>query len=200
MINDIAEARTCLNLPGNSTSTAPLPIVLETTITDDDFICPNQTPFYAFYCVAHGYTLLWSFNGDIVTVFLPLDSVGYFVPFTYYRNVFDSRSEPVYNVTVVLTFISNTIRQENSNNNIMIPILASTMIVQPFNASQSQDLPFNVSCQTFCQNESHAQVCQTKHYKVAGMLHYSLMHISYIHCCDSLASQPLYKERKGLVN
>ena len=74
-------------------------------------------------------------------------------------------SAPYYNITAVLTQVSNaTISRYNA------PFCVSVLTVQPYNESEIQILPFTVSCQTHCQDANQTAIRQTKHYDVAGML------------------------------
>ena len=48
-----------------------------------------------------------------------------------------------------------------------VPYCVSMIIVQPhFNQSQSEVIPFNVSCQTHSADENRIEICQVKSYKV----------------------------------
>ena len=159
VINDEPLARECLNW--TSISMAPLPVVLETTITDGKFICADQTPVYTFYCTVNGNNLTWYINDGTVTTFTPRDRVGRTVSVTYPRN---SQSDPLYNVTYTLTHIS------------MIPGTAifkyvSYVNILPFNDSKIEVVPFNVSCKTRCSDDNRTDVCQSRQYEVAGMLY-----------------------------
>lgn len=167
-LNDTFEARDCLNL--SSDATAPLPVVLETTITEDHFICPNMIPLYTFHCTVNGRDLIWNFNNVRVALYLPNDMhlVGQIESKIIYID-----SIPVYNITTALTYVS---KPEQSD---MFPTCVSLLTVQPLSDSQpmSQILPFTVSCQTFCQDSSRTRVCQFKHYEVAGMFNIIIMDI-----------------------
>lgn len=146
-------------------SIAPLPIALETSIADNPFICKNEMPLYIFHCEVYGNSLLWEINDEEDIVFLPFDEVGRTV---VNQLISYNGSSPVYNVSAVLTHISKM-----SLENVTIPQCVSILTVQSFNASQFEVLPFNVSCQSSCQDENHTQICQTKHYEVAGTLCFS---------------------------
>lgn len=152
------QAEECLNLQ-NSAIKAPPPVLLESTIAREDFICKDKPTLYAFSCTLYGDDLIWHFNREIVTVFLPHDSVGRTVSISY------PELEPVYNVTAMLTLVSNeTFSRYN------VPFCVSILTVQSFNESQTDVpvVPFNVSCRTHCEDEQHTEVCQVKAYQVAG--------------------------------
>ena len=132
------------------------PIVLESTIKGD-FICQNQTPLYAFSCTLYSGDLIWYFNNETVTAFLPGDVVGETVRISY------PESAPLYNITAVLTQVE-TISIYNTL------FCVSILTVQPFNEAESEVIPFTVSCQTFCRDDDRTAACQTRQYKVAGMI------------------------------
>ena len=144
----------------------PFPVILEAT-AEGDFICKDKPLFYSFSCTVYGKDLIWHFDDVIVKSFLPNDTVGAkFRVFQY------PSSAPYYSITAVLTQFSNaTISRYN------VPFRVSVLTVQPYNESEIQVLPFTISCQTHCQDADKTDVCQTKHYDVAGMLnkqyHYS---------------------------
>lgn len=124
------------------------PVVLESTIEGNGFICQDQTPLYVFTCTLYSNDLIWIFNNDKVTAFLGSDEVGRTHSISYPRNAIF----PVYNITAVLTH----------NNTYCV----SELTVRQFNGSEVEVIPFTVSCQTFCMDLS--EVCQTKHYDIAG--------------------------------
>ena len=133
---------------------------------EGDFICKDKPLLYSFSCTLYGYDLVWYFDDEIVTAFLPND-MDRFRVFQY------PRSAPTYNITAVLTQVSNaTVSRYNA------PFCVSVLTVQPFNESEIQILPFTVSCQTHCQDDNGTAVCQTKHYDVAGMSSH-LYHCTY---------------------
>lgn len=78
------------------------------------------------------------------------------------------QSAPVYNVTAMLTLVSN---ETYSRYN--VPFCVSILTIQSFNESQADApvIPFNVSCRSFCGNEQRTEVCQVKTYQVAGILY-----------------------------
>ena len=92
-----------------------------------------------------------------MTAFLPDDPIGDKVSKSY------PESSPVYNVTAVLTQVSLP-----GFSRFNLPFCVSILVVQPFNETQATVLPYTVSCQTHCQDHNDTQVCQTKHYEVAG--------------------------------
>lgn len=164
--NDNFQPRDCFNLGNNSTLDLPVPVNLKSSIKGNDFICQDQTPLYTLHCTVYGRDLLWKFNSETVTVFLPDDRVGRFTSNTF----LDNKSEiEVYNVTAVLTHASKIVNEDNN----AIPVCVSILTVQPFSISQSlfQVIPFTVTCLTHCQDDNQTEVCQSKHYEVAGMLH-----------------------------
>ena len=104
--------------------------------------------------------MLWYFNRERVAAFLTYDALGSTFSMSY------PQTAPVYNVTAMLTLISNeTYSQYN------VPFCVSILTVQSFNESQATApvVPFNVSCRTHCIDEQRTEVCQVKSYQVAGM-------------------------------
>ena len=82
------------------------------------------------------------------------------------------RSNPVYNISATLTHVTKV------NGSRYLPFCISTLIVQPYNESKLELVPFNVSCQTYCEDENRTGICKTKSYKVAtGMSQW----INYMH-------------------
>ena len=75
------------------------------------------------------------------------------------------QSSPVYNITAMLTLISN---ETYSRYN--VPFCVSILTVQSFNESQADApmIPFNVSCATYCETEGRPEICRVKAYQVAG--------------------------------
>ena len=166
VITDDYQAEKCLNLQ-NSTTKAPPPVVLESTITNDDFICRDRPTLYTFSCTVYGSNLLWYFNRENVAGFLSYDAVGRTFSITY------PQSAPVYNVTAMLTLVSNkTFSRYN------VPFCVSILTIQSFNESQADApvIPFNVSCLSFCGNDTHrTEVCQVKTYQVAGIIMHAII-------------------------
>ena len=155
--NDDYQAEECLNLR-NSNITVPPPVVLESTIVNDKFVCKDKPTLYTFSCTLYGNDLIWYFNRQRVAAFIPFDVVG------LTSNISYPESAPVYNVTAMLTLASNeTLSRYN------VSFCVSTLVVQSFDESQADApvLPFNVSCSTHCAD--HTKVCQIKAYQVAGM-------------------------------
>lgn len=152
-INNERLARECLNL---TSSKIKSPIALESTI-DGNVLCQSQTPLYAFSCTIYGGDLIWYFNNETVTAFLPFDQVGQAISISY------PESSPVYNITAVLTQVE---RLSVYNTTFCVSILT----VHPFNETQSEIevVPFTVSCQTFCKDDNKSAACQVKRYTVAG--------------------------------
>ena len=91
-----------------------------------------------------------------MTAFLPNDMAGDKVSKSY------PEAAPVYNITVVLTqrFVSKY----------NVPFSTSTLIVQPFNDSEIEVIPFTVSCQVHCLGENITEACQRKHFNIASRL------------------------------
>ena len=121
--------------------------------------CPTILPsLYSYSCILYGNDLIWYFNDEKVGGFLPDDSVGHNFVRSY------PKSAPVYNVTAVLTQIVPTSRYT-------VPYCVSVLIVQPYYYSENlvQLMPFNVSCQTHCEDANHSEVCQVKSHKIAGI-------------------------------
>lgn len=154
-INDEDLARQCLNLTNTNINS---PIVLESTIKGD-FICQKHTPLYTFSCTLYSGDLIWYFNNETVTAFLPGDQIGDTVRISY------PESAPLYNITAVLTQVE-TISIYN------ISFCVSILTVQPYNETDTEleVIPFTVSCQTFCKDDNRSAACQTRRYKVAGMI------------------------------
>ena len=154
--SDESEARQCLNVT-DTTINPPSPVILEAT-AEGDFICKDKPLFYSFSCTLYGYDLIWYFN-ELLTSYLPNDNDTDCIRVFPYP-----LSAPYYTITVVLTQFSNaTISRYNA------PFCVSVLTVQPYNESEIQVLPFTVSCQTHCQDADETDICQTKHYDVAGM-------------------------------
>ena len=126
---------------------------------EGDFICKDKPLLYSFSCTLYGLSLIWYFDDETLTSFHPNESeVERFRVFQY------PPSAPIYNITAVLTQVSTaTVSRYNA------PFCVSVLTVQPFNESDIQVLPFTVSCQTHCQDDNETDICQTKHYDVAGM-------------------------------
>jgi hypothetical protein len=161
----------------------PSPVVLEATV-ESNFICKDKPLLYSFSCTLYGYDLVWYFDDEIVTAFLPNDTFG-----NSLIRVFQyPPSAPVYNITAALTQVSTaTVSRYH------VPFCVSVLTVQPFNESDIQVLPFTVSCQTHCEGATNTAICQTKHYDVAGMLNniytatvVNSNVISQCHCSDVL--------------
>ena len=99
--------------------------------------------------------------------FLSYDAVGRTFSITY------PQSAPVYNVTAMLTLVSNkTFSRYN------VPFCVSILTIQSFNESQADApvIPFNVSCRSFCGNDTHrTEVCQVKTYQVAGIIMHAII-------------------------
>ena len=148
------QARECLNVT-DTTIDPPSPVILEASV-EGDFICKDKPPHYFFSCTLYGKDLIWYFNNELVplTSFHITHNMSRFRIFQY---------PPYYSITVVLTQVSNaTISRYNAR------FFVSMLTVQPYNESDIQVLPFTVSCQTHCPDDS--AICQTKHYDVAGKL------------------------------
>ena len=158
VIDNEKEAKECLNLTSFNTR-VPLPVILNQSlpgITNEDhnFLCANELPVYSFSCTLYSNDLIWYFNNETVGGFLPNDSVGH-----RFTGSFPT-SAPVYDVTAVLTQVVPV-------NEYNVPYCVSILIVQPFDISQLQAMPFTVACQGHCTDDD--EVCQVKSYKVAGI-------------------------------
>ena len=101
--------------------------------------------------------------------FLSYDAVGRTFSITYSY----PQSASVYNVTAMLTLVSNeTFSQYN------VPFCVSILMIHSFNESQADApvIPFNVSCRSFCGNNTHrTEVCQVKTYQVAGIFMHAIV-------------------------
>ena len=160
VIEDEYQAVECLNLSAIYTDggrgTVPLPIVLDSTI-ERGFICENVKALYAFSCSIYTYDLIWHINDQILAVLFPSDSIG-----TVFSRSFPV-SAPAYNLTVILSQRSSMFIGEYS-----LPLTTSILIVQPFNESENEAIPFTVTCQSHCRDKNSTTVCQRKHFNVAG--------------------------------
>ena len=136
----------------------PPPIVLAAADENKRFLCKNELPLETFSCTLFGFDLIWFFNGEKVTAFLPNDPIGDKVSVLY------PPSKPIYNLTAVLTQVTQIPALSRFN----LPFCVSILIVQPFNESQTEVLPYTVTCQTYCTDDNGSQVCQTKRYEIAG--------------------------------
>ena len=158
VLNDEYDARReCLNLTEAVTNPPP-PIVLAAADENKQFLCKNElVPLEAFSCTLYGFDLIWLFNDQKITAFYPDDPIGDKVNISY------PNSSSIYNLTAILTKVDMI-----SLSRFSLPFCVSTLIVQPFNESQTELEPYNVTCQTFCTGNNRT-VCQTKKYEVAGM-------------------------------
>ena len=158
VINDGVQARReCLNLTEEVVDPPP-PIVLTAADENKQFLCKKELPLEAFSCTLYDFDLIWFFNDQEITAFLPNDLIGDKVSISY------PSSSPIYNVTAVLTQV--TLVPELSRFN--LPFCVSILIVQPFNESQTEIEPYSVTCQTHCTGDNGTQVCQMKQYEIAG--------------------------------
>lgn len=156
VIDDEEQARKCLNFSATDIE-APFPVVLESSISNK-FVCLNSRPFYSFTCIAKAVDTIWYFNDTTVTAFLPFDTTRTGIAF----NRLYPEVAPVYIITVTLT------QKVISIGRYGLPLTVSTMTVQPYNESEIQVMPFIVSCQTHCGNETYTPVCQRQSVIVAG--------------------------------
>ena len=107
----------------------------------------------------YGSELHWHFNRKYVGGFQSFDTIG-----TTFSKPYP-QAAPVYNVTAMLTLVLNeTFSRYNA------PFCVSILTIQSFNENQTDApvIPFNMSCQTFCENEHRTEVCRVKDYQVAG--------------------------------
>ena len=153
-----AESDECLGLPIDDK--APSPVVLESTITNDNFICKDRPTLYTFSCTVYGSDLIWHFNRERVGGFQSFDGIGARFSKSY------PQAAPVYNVTAILVLVSN-----GTFSRYDVPFCVSILTIQSFSESQTDApvIPFNVSCHTFCNNENRTEVCRVKGYQVAGI-------------------------------
>ena len=154
VIDDVHQARECFNL--SIGVDVPLPVVLESTL-ESGFICENKKPLYTFSCSVYAPDLIWYLNDEIVTAFLPFDRVGNTFSVSY------PASAPSYTITAILTQQASVYFGGNN-----LPLTTSTLIVQQFNESQITVIPFTVSCHAHCVDENRTEICQRKHFNVAG--------------------------------
>ena len=148
--------RECLSLTEEVVDPPP-PIVLTAADENKQFLCKKELPLEAFSCTLYGFDLIWFFNDQEITAFLPNDEIKK-VSISY------PSSSPIYNLTAVLTQV--TLVPELSRFN--LPFCVSILIVQPFNESQTEIEPYSVTCQTHCTGDNGTQVCQMKQYEIAG--------------------------------
>ena len=158
--DDTQALRECLNLTEAGADPSP-PIVLAAADESKQFLCKNgSVSLKVFTCSHNGFPseLIWRFNDEEIALFSPLrDTVG-----RVHANEFAS----VYNLTAILTQVTQ------------VPYLSrldapfykseSVLIVRPFNESQTELEPYNITCLTFCTGNNRP-VCQTRKYEVAGM-------------------------------
>ena len=154
VIIDKFQTMECLN---KSNIDITSPIVLESTVEGNEFICPNKPPLYTFRCTLFNDDLIWLFNNTRVTAFLNDDQVGRIFSIHY------PDSDPIYNITAVLTQVKTVSRYNTT-------YCVSVMTVEAYDERVVDIRPFTVSCQTFCKDENTTLACQTRHYSVAGML------------------------------
>lgn len=148
--------------------------MLDSTINESGYICRDIKPLYTFSCLVYGSELLWSINSERVIGFLPFDAVG-----TAFTTLYP-HSAPVYNITTILTQFSSVLVGGS-----WLRLVRSTLVVQPFNESLNEVIPFTVSCQTHCEDENFTEVCQSRQVNVAGQ--YILMSIPLsIYCLSTL--------------
>ena len=142
-------AQGCFNLQSQAdTVTPPLPVLLESTIISG-YICRNTKPLYTFSCRVYASDLIWYLNNERVTAFLLFDSSG--ITFT---TSYPPSAPAYYNITTILTQASSVLGGGSR-----LPLVTSTLIVQPFNESQVEAIPFTVSCQAHCEDRNYTEVC-----------------------------------------
>ena len=149
----------CLNL---TDANLPPPVVLAAADEKQKFLCKNDLPsvlMEAFSCTVYGPDLIWYFNHRRITSFYPGDAAS--------RTFNIPESSPIYSVTAIPS-TRNT--QAPSQSRFGLPFCISVLLVQPYNASQIEFEPYNVTCQTHCVADNHT-VCQTiaKQHEVAGI-------------------------------
>ena len=66
VLTDDYQANECLGLPIDDK--APSPVVLESTITNDNFVCKDRPTLYTFSCTVYGSDLIWHFNRERISV------------------------------------------------------------------------------------------------------------------------------------
>ena len=74
VLTDNYPADECLGLPIDDK--APSPVVLESTITNDNFVCKDRPTLYTFSCTVYGSDLIWHFNRERVGGFQSFDGIG----------------------------------------------------------------------------------------------------------------------------
>ena len=158
VLTDDYQANECLGLLIDDK--APSPVVLESTITNDNFVCKDRPTLYTFSCTVYGSELIWHFNRERIGGFQSFDGIGAIFSKPY------PQAAPVYNVTIMLTLVSSETFSRYD-----VPFCVSILTIQSFNESQTDApvIPFNVSCHTFCNNENRTEVCRVNDYQVAGI-------------------------------
>ena len=101
--------------------------------------------------------MVWYINNEIVTAFLPFDTVG-----TIFWSSYPSLA-PIYTITTILTEQTSM-----SFGGYRLPAVSSTLTIQSFNESQNEVISFTVSCQAHCEDENYTEVCQSRQMNVAG--------------------------------
>ena len=154
---------------------APPPIIRLTAADENkQFLCKNDIPLEAFSCTLHSFNdsyLVWHFNDQEITAFYPArDPVNHDVINKSFP-ISNESAVYVYNLTAIFTRVT----QVPSLSTFDLPFLISesVLIVRPFNESQTEFEPYNVTCSClntlgYCTSNNRT-VCQTKQYEVAGM-------------------------------
>ena len=161
--DDNQARRECLNLTEAEADRFP-PIVLAAADENKQFLCNNgSVSLKVFTCTHNGFpsNLIWRFNDKEITGFHPaVNPVGQ-VSFPI-----ANESASVYSLTAILTRVT----QVPSLSRLDAPFYnsESVLIVRPFNESQTELEPYNITCLTICTGNNRP-VCQTKKYEVAGM-------------------------------
>ena len=160
VVTDEDQARKCFNLTDSDVTAVPLPVELTSTITGS-FICDDAKPFIQrFSCTHFGRAVVWHFNGSSVATFHSGDKRGRSIQKTYPR----PPAKPVFNVTAVLVLDDNSTVSDYN-----VPFCVTYLTVQPYDVNNVSVIPFNVSCNTFCADDTVTEVCQVREYNIAGV-------------------------------
>ena len=172
-IIDEDQARRCFSLANQTDLDAPPPpVVLEST-TENEFICRDRPSLYSFSCMAYALNMTWYFNNETVAAFNVFDAHDH-VGDNIFRNYSYPASAPVYTIIAILT--EQTLKSLNFGG-YWSQLLTSTLIVQPFNGSQTEGISnFTVSCQARCEDENHTEVCQSRQINIAGWYRFLLVY------------------------
>ena len=161
----------CLNIGDSEFYDLPPPVKLYSNDDDVNYLCPRDpTRYYSFTCEIYGRDLIWKFNGEPVKSFLSNapNRTGML------ENTEGSNPAPnAYHISATLiSIVEDTIYG--------VPKCNSTLVVRPVTTDHTMLIPFNITCQTYCERDitledSSGQrhldhiVCQSQEYHLIGM-------------------------------